>query len=89
MTEEKNAVSRANALSVASLILGILSIPLSLIFIGIVFAGLAVTLALLSRGDQRMSGTAIAGLVCGLVGIGLLMLICVAAFLFAGTVGVM
>ena len=89
MAENKNVAAHANALSVASLILGILSIPLSLIFIGIVFAGLAVTLALLSRGDQRMSGTAIGGLVCGLVGIFLLAVFIILMFSFAGAVGTM
>lgn len=67
MSDYKYTVSETNALAVVSLILGILAIPFSFLIIGIFFAGLAITFALLSRGGRRMCGIATAGLTCALI----------------------
>lgn len=66
----------ANGLAVASLVMGILGIITSFFIVGIIFAGIGITLALLSRGDSSMHGVAIGGLVCSIIAV----LIAIASF---------
>lgn len=72
-----------NAMAVASLICGILAIPL-----GLFFSGLAITFALLSRGGKRMNGIATAGLCCALAGLISFALGFIILSIYAGLAGI-
>ena len=86
--ENQNADSRrvANGLAIASLVMGILAIVTSIFMIGIIFAGLGISFALLSRGAGSMHGVAIGGLVCSIVAliISFLVLVFLGIFMAAG-----
>ena len=74
---------RTNGLSIASLVLGILSIPLVCSYgivaiLAIVFGHVALSQIKRSMGAQSGRGMAIAGLVCGYIGLALVVLLIVA-----------
>lgn len=60
------APTRVNGLAVTSLILGILSLLIG----GLPFGTAAIVLGICSRrGDERLSRMAVAGIVCGVIGV--------------------
>ena len=67
MNEKTKTRPGANGMAIASLIMGIMAIPAGIVLLGGIFTGLGITFALLSRGDEKMSGVAVAGLICSLV----------------------
>lgn len=61
---------RSNTMEVVSLVLGISSIVASCCCgLGIILGAMAVIFALLSRGNQKLGGNAMAGLITGAIGI--------------------
>lgn len=75
-------VRRTNGLAVASMVLGIVSIVFFYaLFFSVIMGGMALIFGICSRkGDDKMSGMAVAGIVCGSIGLvlGLLMIIAMA-----------
>ncbi|MBO5798089.1 MAG: hypothetical protein J6R77_07085 [Clostridia bacterium] len=60
------APSRVNGLAVTSMILGIISI----FFAGVPFGVTAIVLGICSRrGDERLPRMAVAGIICGIIGV--------------------
>ena len=80
-------IARANALSLASLVFGILAVLGSFVIVPTpMLSGLAITFSWLSRGDKRMNSQALAGsilaaiaIVISLIVFGVIMAACVAA----------
>lgn len=79
--DETRAQNRANSFMLFSLLFGIAAIVTSsLIVTSFLFGGLAILFALLSRGSSdKVTGTALGGLVTGICGICLAITICVSA----------
>lgn len=71
--------AKTNALAVASLVLGIVWVYWIGSALAVIFGAVAISQIDKSRGTQSGRGLAIAGLVLGLVGLGILFIISVAA----------
>ena len=65
----KTVSSAANGMATASLIMGILAVVTSLFLMGIIFGGLGICFALLSRGAGKMHSVAVGGLICSVIGL--------------------
>ena len=82
------APQSANGWAIASLIFGILSLVICTCCCGgtgwipLVFGAVAIVLAIVSRKGQKMSGVAIGGLVCGIIGAVLAIALLVMSFIF-------
>lgn len=80
-----NGYIPANAMSVASLVLGILSIvSLCMVYFSPIFACLSILFALLSRGSQKkLHGFSIVGIVTSVFGLAISAIIWICVFVFA------
>ena len=67
---QQNSSKRSSGMENAAMVMGIVSIVTACCCgIGIIFGGLAITFACLSRVDKKYSGSALTGLITGSIGI--------------------
>lgn len=82
--------SKANSMSLAALIFGIIAVLGSFtVVLTPLFAGLAVTFALLSRGDKKMCGQAIAGNVLAVFAVAVSIIVLIALVVVIASFAVM